>query len=353
MSVVNELAATFLESDREEMEARAKPSLSSGRHRMSAWGERCTRRLWYMVNCPEDGTPGDSYNGGRFWLGIVLERQIAERVQKALGERWKVQQLRDYVKIDRGPGLRLLGGYMDYIAVRKEDGAAVVLEIKTMNDRTRKHIRTWRDFIDADEFWLRRYPFQVMGYSVAGREKGYVTEEGGLLVGLGLPSGRISVWPVEMDLELYSTQMLKLTKVDKAGDDPDKIDAAGGRIPYNHGECSRCEFSHLCLPTMRGDAIRLSDDPRVLKLLEERRALIAAGVPQMARELKEVESLLKDLARLHGEGTVLCGEFALEVGKPRQSTTVKIPDEVREIWSVPVDRPAPVVIRDLMKGGKV
>ena len=169
-----------------------------------------------------------------------------------------------------------------------------LFEIKSLHPYGFDSINCWEDFLKSPIYG--KYPAQGQIYM-------FLMEVPEMIFIIANKSnGQIKLFPMWLDLDYAETLIKKCEAINKhvaEGTLPD-------RMEYDQKICSRlCDFSHICLPAIKGEGLQLVDDERLEALLETRAGLYDSHLKYNKAD-KQVKHLIKNKRGL------VIGRFVIE-----------------------------------------
>jgi len=186
-----------------------------------------------------------------------------------------------------------LTGHLDAKIRVPDTGQVFPVEVKGLAHHTWAATETIQDMHNSTRPWMQKYPAQLTMYLLnAGHERGlfYLKSKANF---------RPKVLWVDLDYAYAETICKRLERVNAhvaAGTLPDPIDEPD--------VCEDCGFLAVCLPEVRGRALEIADNPRLIELLARRDALAAART-----EFESVDKEIKDAVR--DREKVLIGDWLI------------------------------------------
>ncbi len=197
------------------------------------------------------------------------------------------------------PALQLTG-HLDCIL--RVGGEAYPVEIKGLSHYTWQSVNSVEDMLRSTQVWMRRYPAQLTMYLLnSGRERGLF-----YLVSKQTYAPKV-IW-VDLDYDYAESICQKLERVNAhvaAGTLPDPVE--------DYTCCQDCGFLHICLPEVKGQALEISDEPRLIELLERREALAPAKAEYEAVD-KELKKLIEGREKLVAGDWLITGRWVERKG---------------------------------------
>lgn len=215
------------------------------------------------------------------------------------------------------PALELTG-HLDCIL--RVNGQGYPVEVKGLAHHSWASVNSVEDMLNSSQVWMRKYPAQLTMYLLnSGRERGLF-----YLVSKSTYAPKV-IW-VDLDYDYAEELCQRLERVN--------AHVAAGTLPEpveNYGVCEGCGFLHICLPEVRGQALEITDDPRLIELLERREALAPAKA--------EYEAVDKELKKLiEGREKLVVGDWLI-TGKHVSRRGYTVPDST--YWQTKIVRLAP------------
>jgi len=181
------------------------------------------------------------------------------------------------------------------------------VEIKGLAHHSWQAINSVEDMLNSPRVWMRKYPAQLTMYLLnTGHE-----------VGLFYIKSKTTYQPkvvwVELDYDYAEEICQRLERVNAhiaAGTLPDPIE--------DYSVCEGCGFVHICLPEVKGTALEIVDNPRLIDLLDRRAELEPAK-----REFDAVDRELKKAFKDHEK--VVIGDW-LVTGKEVKRRGYTVPE---------------------------
>ncbi len=191
------------------------------------------------------------------------------------------------------PALQLTG-HLDCIL--RVDGTGYPVEVKGLAHHSWAAVNSVEDMLNSSQVWMRKYPAQITMYLLnSGRERGLF-----YLVSKSTYAPKV-IW-VDLDYDYAEEICQRLERVN--------AHVAAGTLPEPVEDpqvCEGCGFLHVCLPEVKGKALEITDEPRLVELLERREALAPAKA--------EYESVDRELKKaLEGKEKLVVGDW-LVTGK--------------------------------------
>jgi CRISPR/Cas system-associated exonuclease Cas4 (RecB family) len=215
------------------------------------------------------------------------------------------------------PALQLTG-HLDCIL--RVNGQGYPVEVKGLAHHSWASVNSVEDMLNSSQVWMRRYPAQLTMYLLnSGRECGLF-----YLVSKQSYAPKV-IW-VDLDYDYAEEICRKLERVNEhvaAGTLPDPI--------QDPTVCEGCGFVHICLPEIKGQALEITDDPRIEELLARREELQAAR-----HEYEAVDRELKKA--FEGREKVVVGDWLI-TGKEMHRRGYTVPDS--SYWQTKIVRLSP------------
>jgi len=300
------IAATIEE---DVLEAKRRKIKAFPRHVLGSYdiGDDCERYLYYSIAHWQDRTLHDAEIQALFDEGDVLaDASMADL--RAAGYKIRNEQRTYQAKCRNG----VITGHVDWwlsggILGEQE----VVFEHKGLSYHQEDRWETWRDMLKAKARWTRRYPAQMQMYLYQTWTDGAQMpgmEPWGLFGVRGKESGRISLMPVEMDLDFCEELLQKAERVYAAlaGQEPPE------RIAYDPRMCDGCDFTHICEPERN---IKVNEGGVILDPVLEQQVARLLELEPLATEHDELEKLVKAFGKAAGREFLIVGEGLIEVRK--------------------------------------
>jgi CRISPR/Cas system-associated exonuclease Cas4 (RecB family) len=177
-----------------------------------------------------------------------------------------------------------LTGHLDCMV--RIDGGVYPLEVKGLAHHSWQQINSVQDMLNSPRTWMRKYPAQLTMYLLSANA------ERGLFYIKSKQSYAPKVIWLDLDYAYAETICKKLERVN--------AHVAAGTLPEAIDEpdvCEDCGFLAICLPEVKGRALEIVDNPRLIELLERREALAAARTEYETVD-KELKDALKDREKL-------------------------------------------------------
>jgi CRISPR/Cas system-associated exonuclease Cas4 (RecB family) len=188
------------------------------------------------------------------------------------------------------PALQLTG-HLD--CVLRVNGNAYPVEVKGFAHHSWQAINSVEDMLSSSRPRMRRYPAQLTMYLLnSGRECGLF-----YLISKQTYAPKV-LW-VDLDYDYAEEICRKLERVNEH--------VAAGTLPEPIRDpevCEGCGFVHICLPEIKGQALEITDDPRIEELLARREELQAAR-----REYEVVDGELKKA--FEGREKIVVGDWLI------------------------------------------
>ena len=236
--------------------------------------------------------------------------QAAVRQLEAMGYRIQEQQ-RDY----EWKEYQITGHIDGKIQV---SDALLPFEFKSMSPWIWDKTTTIDDLHAAKQPWLRKYPAQVMLYTLLANASE------ALLILKNKLTGRLKDLLVPLDFTYAESLLKKAERVNAhvaAGTTPPPI-------PWEEAICGSCKFGHICLPEAKREALQFVAFPELEEKLKRRAALETAKQEFDALD-KEVKETVK------GQAKVVVGDFLI-TGK--EQTRKAYPVKASTFWVTTIDR---------------
>lgn len=270
-------------------------------NRVSSMGHPCLRYLYYCRTAWDKKTPVEDGLQGIFNTGNILEPQI-EKIVIDIGlastPRWRIVGAQVATNDKLLKEYQIAGTIDGFLQIETIDSATNlywrtvgVIDIKTSNPNIFSRIY---DVASLDNYsWTKKYIAQLMLYALAHNlEHCFI-----LFVNKSnLYDMKMVDFPLDMG---YAESLLqKAAEVNLAIDceePPKKLNQ-----PDN---CTRCEFSALCMPELKlGEGFEMTESPELAELLEERKAL-----QESKKEYDRVEKKINGML-VKGKN-IVCGNF--------------------------------------------
>ncbi len=204
----------------------------------------------------------------------------------------------------------LVTGHIDGMIKRAgDDGRAMPVEIKSMNQYDWEKMNCVDDLLHSDKHWQMKYPAQLTLYMlIADREEG-----------LFLLFNKMTYVPKQINMKLdmaYAEALLaKAERINAAV----LADEVPDRMPYTDNLCGRCDFVDVCLPGFEAaEGVEWIDDVVVEGLLE-----IREKVQDAASEYNRVDKKVKEILK-RGPAKWAVGDWYVERTTTPKSTRFKI-----------------------------
>ena len=268
-------------------------------------GDDCERYLYYTIAHWQDRKLHDAETQALFDEGHVLaDASMADL--RAAGYKIRNEERTYQAKCRNG----VITGHVDWwlsggILGERE----VVFEHKGLSYHQEDRWETWRDMLKAKARWVRRYPAQMQMYlyqTWTDRAQMPGMEPWGLFGVRGKESGRISLMPVEMDLDFCKGLLQKAERVYAAlaGQEPPE------RIAYDPRMCDGCDFTHICEPERH---IKVNEGGVILDPVKEQQMARVLELAPLAAEHDELAKLLKAFGKAAGRPFLIVGDGVIEV----------------------------------------
>ena len=207
----------------------------------------------------------------------------------------------------------LITGSIDGILVW--EGRRIPFDVKSMKDILFDEINSAEDLMFSKKHWHRKYPAQLQMYLLL------TGEEVGCFIMKNKSTGEIK--PIWMQLDYdYAEQLLK--RAERVYQALGK-EEPGQRV-NDFDVCSDCDFKAICLPDIKaGPGVTLIDDVELSGLLDRRFQL-----EPTAKEFKEIDDTVKEQAKAHGKGDLVCGDWMIRVSEYKRKEKVPITWEDKE-----------------------
>ena len=208
--------------------------------RMSNFGTKCDRKLWYTVNKPEVKEPILPHTYLKFMYGDLLEEVVLNLSEEA-GH--KVEGRQETLEIDG------VVGHRDAVI----DG--VTVDVKSANSRSFAKFKK-ELYQLQDDIWFSNYLDQLDLYMEAGLEDDKVTIKrvGGFLV-VDQEMGHLNLKLVPKSKKDWKTEIKNKKEMVLHAEPParefeDQADGVSGNRKLNT-YCSYCQFKKICWPGLR------------------------------------------------------------------------------------------------------
>lgn len=214
--------------------------LPKGDLRMSNFGTKCDRKLWYSVNTPEKAEPLLPHTRLKFLYGDIIEELILSLAEEA-GHIVEGQQ--DEIELY---GVK---GHRDAII----DG--LLVDVKSANARS--FLKFKKPFEDVkDDLWFSTYVDQLNMYLEGSKEDPRLTIKGvGAFLAVDKEMGHITLQMVRKQEFDWKTRveekrrMLESPNPPPRGFDDQKSGESGNRELPTY--CGYCDFKNTCYPGLR------------------------------------------------------------------------------------------------------
>ncbi|MBD3260585.1 MAG: hypothetical protein GF334_02735 [Candidatus Altiarchaeales archaeon] len=208
--------------------------------RMSNFGSKCDRKLWYTVNRPEEKEPLLPHTRLKFLYGDVLEEVILTLAQEA-GHRVEGEQ--DTLTLEG------VVGHRDAVI----DG--VLIDVKSANSR--QFTRYKQPVSDLkDDIWFSTYIDQLQLYLEASKDDPLVEvkDTAGFLV-VDKELGHVTLKLIPRDKSNWKERIARKREMLARSEPPErafkdeKDGESGNRKLKTY--CSYCQFKKICWPGLR------------------------------------------------------------------------------------------------------
>lgn len=244
LGLVDSLSKTFVERLGDKNEKETKPVL-----RMSNFGTKCDRKLWYTVNRPDAKEPLLPHTRLKFLYGDVIEALVLSLAREA-GHRVEGEQ--DELVLDD------VVGHRDAII----DG--LLVDVKSANSRSFQKFKA-PDFDDTFG-----YLDQLNLYLEASKDDPRLTiKKAGGLLAVDKELGHIHLRMVHKDDIDWPAKIRERKRMVGAKDPPprpykDVADGMSGNRRLGT-MCAYCQFKQTCWPELR--TFLYSDGPRFMSVV--------------------------------------------------------------------------------------
>lgn len=279
--------------------------------RASSLGDPCERRLYYGIVNWQDRIHHDATMQSIFNVGNVLEEHHAiPLLNKMRGLRVIEQQtafaLQDPDITMHIDGKLLVTEENEY--VDEKVGAKIPFEIKTTTPWDFHKLSSMEDFTRSKKWYQRAYVAQLQLYLLG------TSSEIGYLVLVNKVTGELKFIQARLDFEFCDALIAKAKAI---------YASITVKNPPPHTEeielCQRCDFRHICQPTMSFNPIKILDQEGLISRLDERETL-----KESVDRFEELDAEIKEDMKKQGRGEFLVGGFAIKVvDKERKEYTVK------------------------------
>lgn len=257
-------------------------------NRASEIGHPCFRYLYYCRLNWKDRKPADLSKLLVFEEGKLQEWKVIKDLQDC-GIRIWAQGFsfgdEEFFKKHQISGT--LDGKIDI------DNKRLPLEIKSMSPYIFGSINSVEDMTKNRNFWIQKYPAQMMIYLL-----GCDTDEGIFLI-KNKSTGKIKQITINLDYD-FAEELIK-----KADYINDCISSTKIPLPINDDNiCSKCDFSHLCMPDRDFGKTEIFDMQEVKAMLDRREELLQA--------VKELDNIKENLKLFQDKpDVIISGEYRI------------------------------------------
>lgn len=191
-------------------------------------------------------------------------------------------------------------------------------EFKSMSPWIWEKTQTLDDLHTAKQPWLRKYPAQVMLYTLLANASE------ALLILKNKLTGRLKDLLVPLDFTYAESLLKKAERVNA------HVAAATtpAPIPWEEAICGTCRFGHICLPEAKREALQFVAFPELEAKLRRRADLEAAK-----REYDTLDKEVKEVVK--GQTKVVVGDFLI-TGK--EQTRKEYMVKASTYWQTKIDR---------------
>lgn len=217
-------------------------------NRASALGGDCERQLVYQRLDWDKGTLPDLRLLSIFRLGEVHERDIRQLLEASGFDVYSTQQsLWDHTS--------QISGHCDGL-IDGEDGAVIVLEIKSMSDNiwrtvAKRGTGTYRWDMVSEAFttrpWLRKYFSQIQLYMWMLNTRDRTCNEG-ILLCVNKTTGELAQINCALDLDFLDPLLERANRINRYV----AREEYPPRIPFDDTICPRCNWYTSCWPDRVG-----------------------------------------------------------------------------------------------------
>jgi len=255
--------------------------------RASEIGHPCERYLVYSITRWQDRLPHEPGLEFVFEGGRLVEDLAIKDFEEAGFKVYRPEP--DKAIAESRPRIT---GHID-IRVDFGDSQVYTGEIKGLNKYDFDSLNSLEDFFNSKKVWIRKYPAQLMTYMyIKGEDIGFFYLK-------SIPGFQPKFIWINLNYD-YMEEILKKTEriEDYTANDiiPDPID--------DYDVCQYCPFRHICLPELKQEAIKISDDPefedKLYKLYELKPAV---------KEYNEIDREIK--RKISGMERAMIGEFLI------------------------------------------